>query len=89
MVVKTKFDIGDKVWICYKDRDEIHVYQDVIKEIVIVGDIEHTPMGTTSIQQIEYIGNICCEGILEEEVIAYDDSNKLIETIRRLENARK
>lgn len=84
MTVQTKYNIGDKIWIGYKQQDEVHLYEDVIKEIVIADGIEHTPMGTTSVRKVEYIGDKCPEGISEDEIVLFDSDKKLIELIRRL-----
>ena len=66
----------------YENRE--HKYEDIIKEIVIVGDIEHTSMSTTNTRKVEYIGDKCPEGLLEEEIVLFGSDKKLIESIRRL-----
>lgn len=89
MTIETKYNIGDRIWIAYEHNGEVHVYEDYITEVVIRGDIELTPMGSTNNRKIEYIGKLCPEGIPEEEIVPYNDSDKLIRTIRRLNDAKK
>lgn len=84
MKIETKYNIGDKICVGYKHNDEIHLYEDTIQEITIIGDIEHTPMGTTNTRKIEYIGEKCPEGLLEEEIVLFGNDTKLAELIRRL-----
>lgn len=89
MVVDTKYDIGDKIWVTYENNGEIHIYEDTILEIVVRGDIKLTPMGSMGGMKIEYIGKLCPEGIPEEEIVPYHDNDKLMRAIRRLNDAKK
>ena len=35
MNIKTKYEIGQRIWFIYEKNKEVHVYDDVISEIVI------------------------------------------------------
>lgn len=89
MKIETKYNIGDTIWIVYKHNDEITMYEDVIEE-VLVRDMMVTTEGVSELKRvIEYIGDKCPDGILEEDIVLYNDSDKLVELIRRLNNEKK
>ena len=35
MDIKTKYEIGQRVWFVYRDKEEVRVFDDVIIEIVV------------------------------------------------------
>lgn len=35
MDIKTKYEIGQRIWFVYEKNKEVHVYDDIINEIVV------------------------------------------------------
>lgn len=71
MKIQTKYEIGDKVWIVYENRGEACVYDDYIDEI-FVND-----------EGINYMLREACIDEKEENIIPYDDTDKLVEKIKQ------
>ena len=72
MDIKTKYNLGQKIWIVYKNKGEVCMYCEAILDIVIdenglVYSTEHS------------FGEV-----KEEEVILEDDKDKLFEKIKQL-----
>lgn len=38
MKIETKFSIGDRIWVVYEHRGEVHVYSDEIDSMMIERD---------------------------------------------------
>lgn len=76
MQIKTKYRIGDRVWIVYKNEThkEIEIYSDTIEGIYIDNN-----------QKISYAFK-CSDDIYEERLIRYEDTQKLIRTIQKFDN---
>ena len=78
MKIQTKYEIGDKVWIVYENRGEACVYDDYIDEI-FVND-----------EGINYMLREACIDGKEEDIILYEDTDKLVEKIKQImEDIRK
>lgn len=74
MEFKTKFNLGERVWIIENDdRKNIYVSSDFISEIVI------TKTG------INYFFASFCDDVAEENLIAYNDTKSLVEKIKELD----
>lgn len=72
MEIKTKYEIGQKIWIVYKNKGEVCMYCEPILDIVIdrnglVYDTENS-----------------YDEIKEEDVILEDDRGKLFKKIKQL-----
>ena len=65
MTIKTKYEIGQRVWIVYRHKREVCVYDDYIIEICIGKD------------ELCYMLKDCCDEVAEEDVILYDETDKL------------
>lgn len=76
MTIKTKYSIGQKVWVAVENNKnrEIEVFSDTIKQIVVDSN-----------------GNICYmledlwEELKEDDILLYDDYEKLIERIKEID----
>ena len=78
MTIKTKYEIGQRVWIVYENRGEACVYDDYIDEI-FVND-----------EGINYMLREACIDGKEENIIPYEDTDKLVEKIKQImEDIRK
>lgn len=78
MFIQTKYEIGQKVWIVYENRGEACVYDDYIDEI-FVND-----------EGINYMLREACIDGKEENIIPYEDTDKLVEKIKQImEDIRK
>ena len=78
MKIQTKYEIGDKVWIVYENRGEACVYDDYIDEI-FVND-----------EGINYMLREACIDGKEENIIPYEDTDKLVEKLKQImEDIRK
>lgn len=76
MVIESKYDIGDRVWIVSKDErhETIEVFSAKINAICINGD-----------KEIELWFEDCDMDIPEKDVIGYDDSARLMAIISELD----
>ena len=78
MVIQTKYEVGQRVWIIYEDRGEVCIYDDYIDEI-FVND-----------EGINYMLREACIDGKEEDIILYEDTDKLVEKIKQImEDIRK
>lgn len=78
MTIKTKYEIGQRVWIIYENQGEACVYDDYIDEI-FVND-----------EGINYMLREACIDGKEENIIPYEDTDKLVEKIKQImEDIRK
>lgn len=78
MFIQTKYEIGQKVWIVYENKSEVCVYDDIIAEIGVDD------------KRIYYILENACIDIGEEEIVLYEDTDKLVEKIKQImEDIRK
>lgn len=72
MEIKTKYEIGQRVWIAYENKGEACVYDDYIEEICVNDD------------GINYMLKEACIDGKEEEIILYEDTDKLVERIKQI-----
>lgn len=78
MVIQTKYEIGQRVWIVYENRGEVCVYDDTIAEIGVDD------------KRIYYILENACIDISEEDIVLYENTDKLAEKIKEtMENIRE
>lgn len=78
MTIKTKYEIGQRVWIVYENKGEVCVYDDYIDEICIGEN------GLYYMLKEAYIDS------KEEDIVLYEDTDKLIEKIKQtMEEIRK
>lgn len=69
MKIETKYDIGQRIWIVYEHKGEVHIYDDFI---VSIGWEDY----------LYYITKEACEEVKEEEVVLYEDTEKLVNKIK-------
>ena len=67
--IEMKYDIGTKIWVVYILNGEISVYADNIQSYVVEDD-----------REFYYVETGCSE-LKEEEIILYEDKDKLYKTI--------
>lgn len=72
MTIKTKYEIGQRVWIVYENKGEACVYDDYIDEICI---------GENGLYYM--LKEACIDG-KEEDIIPYEDTDKLIDKIKQI-----
>ena len=70
MDIKSKYEIGQKVWVVYEHGGEVSVYDDYIDEICVNSN------GIYYILKEEYVDQ------KEENIVLYEDTNKLVEKIK-------
>lgn len=73
MEIKTKYEIGQHIWIVYEDRGEVSVYDTYIDEI------------SYSKNGVVYLTKECND-YPEEAIIPYENSAQLIAKITELMN---
>lgn len=73
MNIKTEFEIGEHIWYTYENKGEVHVFDDIIREINITQD------GT-----IEYWLDEAGDSIKENDVVRYEDEIGLVNRIKGL-----
>lgn len=73
MKIETKYNIGDHVWVVGENRGEVYLYDAYIVEISVNGENEIT----------YYLKDIC-DDLSEDEIILYDETDLLIERIKKL-----
>ena len=86
MKIETKYNIGDKVWIVYEgnfyisttgkmqNSCEVRIYTDTITEITFYEN------------GLVYNFENCPEELKEDEIILYDEKDKLLQKIEELMN---
>lgn len=74
MDIKTKYNIGDKVWIVYENNGEVCIFSDIIDSYLISED-----------ETIIYVKDSDCVDLKEADVILYDDTEALIEKIMEID----
>ena len=78
MIINSKFNTGDRVWVVQNRRGVINVYSDIIAEICV--------FTTNKGDEIEYWLKDSYEYFSEKEIINYEDEEKLISMIEDLDN---
>lgn len=72
MEIKTKYGIGQKIWIVYKNKGEVCMYCEPISDIVIDRN------------GLVYSTENSYDEVKEEDIILEDDKDKLFNKIKRL-----
>lgn len=74
MIIKSKYEIGQRVWVVYENKKEkeVCVYDDFIEQISVNED------------GINYLLDKACEYVKEDEVILYEKTDKLVEKIKQI-----
>lgn len=72
MTIKTKYEIGQRVWIVYENKGEVCVYDDYIDEICI-GE-----------NGVYYMLKEACIDRAEEDIVLYENTDKLVEKIKQI-----
>lgn len=76
MKIETKFNIGDRIWIVYEDRKEIHVYSDEIDSMCV----------ERNNKVAIYLKNSDAFDTYEEDVFKYEDTEGLMNKIKELDD---
>ena len=71
MLIQTKYDIGQRIWIVYKNKGEVCLYCEAIQEIIF------------SKETFSYMTENSYDEIKEIDVILENDKDKLFETIQQ------
>ena len=71
MEIKTKYDIGQHIWVVYENHGEVCVYDDYIGWI-------------TYEDYLYYTTKQSCVDRRGEEIIKFEDTDKLVERIKQL-----
>ena len=73
MQIKSKYEIGQRIWVVYENQGEVSVYDDYIDEICVNNE-----------KQIYYILKNACIDREEKDIILYEDTNRLVEKIKEI-----
>lgn len=73
MKIQTKYEIGQHIWIAYEHNGEIHIYDDYIVNIVVDEN-----------KKIKFCSKLSYEEFEENEIILYEDKEKLLLKIEEL-----
>lgn len=72
MNIKTKYEIGQHIWVVYENQKEVSVYDDKIESIAIDKDEWYYTTEETYIE------------VSEQDIILYEDKEKLANKIESL-----
>lgn len=72
MTIKTKYEIGQRVWIIYENQGEACIYDDYIDEICIGENGLYYMLKEAGIDRAE------------EDIVLYEDTDKLVEKIKQI-----
>jgi hypothetical protein len=72
MNIKTKYEIGQHIWVVYEANKEVSVYDDYIEWINVDED------GLT------YGLKEACIDVKEEDVVLYDEEERLVKNIKEI-----
>ena len=73
MKIETKYNLGDRFWYLFEQNGAVHIYQDVVAEIVI-----------NSSGKVLYYGQNLSDEIPEDYIIPYEETEILVEQIKNL-----
>ena len=73
MKFESEYEIGDRVWVVYEAYGEACVYDDYIDEICVNEN-----------KEIYYILKEACIDISEDNIVLYEDTEKLINKIKEI-----
>ncbi len=74
MDIKTKYNIGDKIWIVYESNGKICILSDIIESYLISED-----------ETIIYLKDSDCVDLKEDDVILYNDAEALMKKIMEID----
>ena len=77
MEIKTKYEIGQRVWIAYENKGEVCVYDDYIDEIYISESGLYYMLKEASIDETE------------ANIVLYENTDKLVEKIKQIMEKKK
>lgn len=69
MKIETKYDIGQHIWALYENNGEVCIYDDYIGWITYEDSLIYGLKET-------------CEEVKEEEIVLYEDTEKLVNKIK-------
>lgn len=72
MFIQSKYEIGQRVWVIYRHKSEVCVYDDYIIEICVGKD------------ELCYMLRDYCDDVSEENIIPYEETDKLVEKIKQI-----
>lgn len=72
MKIETKYDVGQHIWVVDECKKEVSVYDDYI--VTIVQEIDN----------LYYCSKEAYNEYKEDEIIPYEDTNKLVEKIKEI-----
>ena len=73
MQIKSKYEIGQRIWVVYEDQREVSVYDDYIDEICVNNE-----------KQIYYILKNACIDREEKDIVLYEDTETLVQKIKEI-----
>ena len=73
MTIKTKYEIGQHIWIVYEYNGEVHVYDDYIASILIDEN-----------QKLLYCAKCEYEEFEEKDIILYEELDKMAEKVKEV-----
>ena len=73
MQIKSKFGIGQRIWVVYENKGEVSVYDDYIDEICVNNE-----------KQIYYILKNACIDREEKDIILYEETETLVKKIKEI-----
>lgn len=71
MKLETKYEVGQHIWIIYENRGEVCIYDDYIGWITYEDELRYATKETYT-------------EVIEEDIILYEDTDKLINRIKEL-----
>ena len=73
MQIKSKYDIGQRIWVVYENQGEVSVYDDYIDEICMNNE-----------KKIYYILKKVCIDREEKDIVLYEDTETLVQKIKEI-----
>ena len=73
MQIKSKFEIGQRIWVAYENQAEVSVYDDYIDEICVNNE-----------KKIYYILRDTGIDKNEEDIVIYEDTETLVKKIKEI-----
>lgn len=72
MQIKSKYEIGQRIWVVYENQGEVSVYDDYIDEICVNN------------KKIYYILKNTCIDEEEKDIVLYEDTETLVQKIKEI-----
>ena len=73
-IINMKYNIGTHIWVVYEYNSEVQVHDDWIESFSVDEDRQY------------YLTKDGCMELTEDEIILYEDKNKLYKTIQTIMN---